>query len=105
MKTVTVHIYTGKTRLNADLSKLLAPSLLGFAVEFTKKAKKADIVVTIPEYLKLFPNTPLLALSDNRDVFDDFENVIDYTPFPISDDDFLRLEFRIIGAAADVRLS
>ena len=105
MNTVKAYVYTGRTDINKDISNYLLPQVTGFAIDFITDPIEADVVITLPEYIQLFIGYPILALTDSRDSFEEYESVVEYTPFPISTDDFTRLEFRLIGVAADIRMS
>lgn len=91
-----VSIYTGRTSFNEKISQAIKFNLESFDSELGEEALGADVVVCLPEYIKLFPKANILVLSDDMDIVVENDNIIDLTPIPVSEDDYSRLEWKLI---------
>ena len=103
MKSMYLYIFTGREEFNEDIAKRLQKTLEEFNLEVTEDPSLAELVITTPEYCRIFHGVPILVLTDSIDSFLEVENAIEWTPIPITDDDFLRLEFRLIGVTDTIR--
>ena len=103
MTVIKAHIYTGLQEATNNIIKALKTRLLGFAIELISDPLDADIIVTRPEYIHYYTDYAILVLTDSSDSFDSYENVVDYSPFPLTDDDYSRLEFRLVTTANSIR--
>ena len=104
MKQVKVRFFTGREEFNMEIAKRLLGVLASYDIVVTDNIDDADIGVCTPEYCRLFEKIPIVVLTDSVDSFFEVGNAVEWTPIPITDDDFLRLEFRLIGVAHAVQL-
>ena len=102
MKTIRVLVHTGSEDADALIIDKLQPLLGSSGVEFSELLY--DVVITLPEYILRFNDTPALVLTDDMDIIQTHANALDYTPIPISEDDYLRIEFRLLGIIHTLRL-
>ena len=103
MNKLTVYVHTGSSQVNKDIGNFLSPQLALYGISFTTDDVEADIIITRPEYLMAFNGFAILALTDDATVQEEYEAVLDYSPFPVTTDDFLRIEFRLLAIADGLR--
>lgn len=103
MRDVKIFIFTGSSVVDHDISKVLEHSLKGFAISFTTDILEAELVITTPDFRHKGDPLPVLLLTDSISTYQECENAVDFSPFPVTEDDILRLEFRIIGAIDNLR--
>ena len=101
MNKLTVYVHTGNSQINEDIANFLAPQLALHNISFISDDVEAD--VTRPEYLMAFNGFAILALTDDSTVQEEYEEVLDYSPFPVTADDFKRIEFRLLSIADGLR--
>ena len=95
--------FTGRTEFNRDIGQALEGTLKGFAIDVVESSKEADIVICIPEFIKTFQDSIVIALTDSSKSLMEEDCVVEYTPFPITEDDLQRLEWRLITVAQNIR--
>lgn len=94
----TVSIQTGRKDCNKKIARLLTPVLSSLDTTFTNKVdKNVQIVVCTPEQLSLYSDKLVVILSDDINYLHENDNVVSITPIPLTDADFQRLEWKLIG--------
>ena len=104
MNTLNVMFFTGRTEFNQEIGQALEGTLKGFAVDVVQTSEEADIVVCTPDFIRTFQDNIVMVLSDSSEFLDENDCVVEYTPFPITDDDLERLNWRLISIAQNMRL-
>jgi len=56
-------------------------------LEFTDDVDYAEVVISEPNSIYLFNNTPVIALSDNENLIGEWSQVFDTCPFPTASND------------------
>lgn len=59
----------------------------GQQLEFVEELALADVVLTEPNSIYLFPDNVVIALSDNEKLLGEHEYLLDIVPFPTSHND------------------
>ena len=103
MTQFNIQIFTGRSEFDEGIKSRLGDELVGFGINLDTEGMTNDGVVTLPEYLTLFTGTPTLLLSDSLDSIAAHEDVVEFSPFPITEDDLARLEFRLIAMVSELR--
>ncbi len=104
MRTLKIQVFTGRSSFDDLIANRLQKVLEEYTLEVTEDPTLADIAISTPDYCSLFPDMPILVLTDSADLFLEVDNAVEWTPVPITDDDFLRLEFRLLGIVHTYRL-
>ena len=103
MRPLTIAFFTGRTEVNKRIGNVLSAVLKGFAIDVVDAVDDVDILVCTPEFISNFQDKIVLALTDSADHLTEHDCVVEYTPFPITEDDYERLEWRIITVAQNLR--
>ena len=56
----------------------------GQQLEFVEEKELADVILTEPNSIHLFPTYPTVVLSDNDALLSEFDNLVDVVSFPTS---------------------
>ena len=59
----------------------------GQQLEFVEEVGLCDVVLTEPNSIYMFPDYPVIALSDNISLLSEYEQVLAVSPFPTSYND------------------
>lgn len=89
-------IDSGNQEIDDKLAARLFTKLFGLDVVFIDDSDYAHVVITTPSFMSLYADVPLVVLTDDINIYQDNTNVMDIAPFPVTSDDYDRLEFRLI---------
>jgi hypothetical protein len=104
MTPLYIFLNTGNEELDEAIIQHLSVPLMGYGLYFTPEQPSSHILVLAPQFIKeLDMGRPILALSDSSATLHLHDSVVNYTPMPVTEDDLLRLEYRIIAIGNDLR--
>ena len=95
--------FTGRTEFNREIGQALEGLLKGFAIDIVEVSDEADIVVCTPDFINTFQEAVVIVLTDSSEFLEENDCVVEYTPFPITDDDLERLNWRLTAVAQNMR--
>jgi len=95
-----IYVHTGRKSFSNKIANYLAPRT-GYT--FVSEAKQATVVVCSPDYVKTFQDNLMLVLSDDINIMIENDTVIDVVPIPLTDDDYVRLEWKLAKIVDDLQ--
>ena len=95
MKVINILISVGDQAVENTILINTEGYLNIYDIYYTAELEDADMVICTVEQAPRFPRMPLLLLTDSKDTLETFETALEYSPFPVVDDDYRRLEWRI----------
>ena len=98
-----VFVDTGDLVFDAKITKYLTSIIIGFGAVVTEDPIDADIIITTPDFIKSYSGYMILLLTDNIEYMKSDDDVVEFTPVPITSDDYSRLEFRLLSLLSRVR--
>jgi len=93
---IKVVIHTGNHEFDEVLTDRLSLSTKPFDAEIVDFSDEADIVVCLPDLIHLFSAKILLVLTDDVNYLLENDHVLDIAPVPVTENDFLRLEWKFV---------
>lgn len=94
--TLKVALVTGNPVTDIEFTNNLKPLVKNYKIEFIDEGL-ADLIITSPELLYLYAGTDILLLSDDFNLFNENDNVVEIAPIPLSDNDYQRLSWKLIN--------
>jgi hypothetical protein len=101
MDKFNLKVFVGNTDLNKQIASGLVSRLNKYGVT-SDSSRELSLIICTPEYIKMFDKYPVLVLTDDLQYLHD-SNVVEVTPFPVTEDDILRLEFRTVKVIEDLK--